>query len=153
VIKPFGTGHFVQGLSVVGNTFKTVNGSVDRIEMVDTSISGLDYGLSRNILFEGNTFNGVTQATINPVTLEFERTSLDSSWTLNPSGYLPFQGWARNVTSIVAEGPITKSGGSVVFDQPYATVNYGSGNDLVQLIWPVPVKGKVVVTTRMDNPF
>ncbi|MGR3661041.1 MAG: right-handed parallel beta-helix repeat-containing protein [Paracoccaceae bacterium] len=153
VIKPFGTGHFVQGLSVVGNTFKTVNGSVDRIETVDTSIAGLDFGRSRNILFEGNTFNGVTQATINPVTLEFERTALDSSWTLNPSGYLPFQGWARNVTSIVAEGPITKSGGSVVFDQPYATVNYGGGNDLVQLIWPVPVKGKVVVTTRMDNPF
>ena len=30
VIKPYGTGHFVQGLSVIGNTFKSINGNITR---------------------------------------------------------------------------------------------------------------------------
>lgn len=153
VLKPFGAGHFIQGLSVIGNTFKAINGSVDRIESVDSSIAGLDFGRSRNVVFEGNTFNSVTQATINPVTLEFNQNSDATSWTLNSGAYLPFQGWARNVTSVVTEGPITNGSGATVFTQPYATTNYGAGNDQVQLTWSEPCKGRVVVTTRMDNPF
>ena len=31
VIKPFGTGHYIQGLSVTGNTFKSLNGTTDRM--------------------------------------------------------------------------------------------------------------------------
>ncbi len=153
VIKPFGTGHFIQGLSVTGNTFKAVSGNIDRIEEVDSSIAGLDFGRSRNVVFAGNTFNAVTQNTINPVTLEFVQTADAATWTLDPSGYLPFGGWSRNVTSIVAEGAITDASAAPVFAQPYATVNHGANQNLVQLTWPQPCKGRVVVTTRMDNPF
>ncbi len=153
VIKPYGTGHFIQGLSVTGNTFRTVNGNIDRIEEVDTSIASLDFGRSRNILFEGNTFNGITQNTINPVTLEFVQNADAATWTLDPSGYLPFGGWSRNVTAIVAEGPITNAAGAPVYAAPHVGVNQGPGQNLVQLSWPEACKGRVVVTTRMDNPF
>ncbi len=153
VIKPYGTGHFIQGLSVTGNTFKAINGNIDRIEEVDASIAGLDFGRSRNVVFEGNTFNAVSQNTINPVTLEFVQGADAVNWALDPSGYLPFGGWSRNVTSVVTEGPITNAAGAVVFAQPYVTANYGSGSNLVQLTWPEACKGRVVVTTRMDNPF
>lgn len=153
VIKPYGSGHFVQGLSVIGNTFKAFNGNIDRVETVDNSIAGLDFGRSRNVVFEGNTFNSVSQATINPVTLEFIQGSDAVNWSLNPSGYLPFGGWTRNVTSVVAENAISNGVGAAVFANPYATTNYGASNNLVQLTWPEACKGRVIVTTRMDNPF
>ena len=98
VIKPYGTGHFIQGLSVVGNTFKSINGNVDRVETVDTSFADMDFGRMRNVLFEGNSFNGIDQLTINPVTLEFIQNSDAVNWTLDSSAYLPFGGWSRNVT-------------------------------------------------------
>lgn len=153
VIRPYGTGHFVHGLSVTGNTFKALNGNIERVEEVNTSIADLDYGRMRNIEFSGNVFNGVDQITVNPVTLEFVQTAPSSSWVLDPSGYLPFDGWARNVTSIVAEGTIATPAGSTVYEHPNVTVNYGLNADQVRLNWPASCKGKVLVTTRMDNPF
>ena len=153
VIKPYGTGHFIQGLSVVGNTFKSINGNIDRIETVDTSFAALDFGRSRNVLFEGNSFNSVDQLTINLVTLEFIQSSDAANWTLDSSGYLPFGGWSRNVTSVVTEDAITNAASAGVFTQPYVTVNYGASNNLIQLTWSEGCKGKVIVTSRMDNPF
>ena len=35
VLKPFGPGHFIHGLTVTGNAFKSVNGGIDRAEQVD----------------------------------------------------------------------------------------------------------------------
>lgn len=153
VIKPFGTGHYIQGLGVQGNTFKSLNGNVDRIESVDNSIADLDFGRSRNIVFEGNTFNSVTQPTINPVTLEFVQSSDEVNWTLDSSGYLPFGGWSRMVPSVVTEDPITNITGANVFAMPYVTTNYGGQNNLVRLTWPEACKGRVTMTSRMDNPF
>jgi hypothetical protein len=153
VIRPFGTGHFVHGLSVTGNTFKALNGNIERIEEVNSSIADLDYGRMRNVEFSGNSFNGVDQITINPVTLEFAQTASASTWVLDPSGYLPFDGWARNVTSVVPEGPITTQSGAKIYDNPYVTVNSGLDADQVKLNWSASCVGKVVVTTRMDNPF
>lgn len=153
VIKPHGTGHFIQGLSVTGNTFKSINGNVDRVESVDNSIAGLDFGRSRNVQFDGNTFNGVNQNTINPVTLEFVQASDAVSWTLDGSGFLPFGGWSRNVTSIVNEDPITNVSSAGVFSTPYVTTNFGASNNLIQLTWGEACKGRVIVTSRMDNPF
>lgn len=153
VIKPFGTGHFIQGFSVQGNTFKSLNGNIDRIETVDDSIAGLDFGRSRNVLFEGNTFNGISQPTINPVTLEFVQASDAVNWTLDSSPYLPFGGWSRMVPSVVAENPITNIAGADVFAMPYVTTNYGSQNNQIRLTWPEDCKGRVTMTSRMDNPF
>ena len=153
IIRPYGTGHFVQGLSVTGNTFKAINGNIDRAEGVDTTFADLDFGRSRNVTFSGNTFNGVNQATINPVTLEFDQPSDAVSWTLDSSGYLPFGGWSRMVPSVVTENAITNSSGSPVFGMPYVTTNYGAQSNLVRLTWPEACKGRITLTTRMDNPF
>jgi hypothetical protein len=153
IVRPYGAGHFIQGLSVTGNTFKSINGNIDRAESVDTTFADIDYGRSRNIEFSGNTFNGVDQATINPVTLEFDQLSDAVNWTLNSSDYLPFGGWSRVVSSVVAENAITNAGGADVFAMPYVTTNYGAQNNLVQLTWPEACKGRVTMTSRMDNPF
>ena len=153
VIKPYGAGHFIQGLSVIGNSFKSLNGNIDRIERLDASIAGLDFSRTRNVTFSGNTFNGVTQNTINPVTLEFNQPGVATNWQLDVSGYLPFGGWSREVTGIVTEGPVENAAQVVVWAQPYVTTNDGPGNNLVRLTWPEPVMGRVHVTARVDRPI
>jgi hypothetical protein len=152
VIKPFGPGHFLHGLSVVGNTFKSINGAVDRVDKVDTTIAPLEFSMTRNVLFAGNTFNGVTQSVENPVTLEFSQATASTTWVLNVGDYLPFGGWARTVEAVVMEGAITNGTGAAVFTTPYVTPNFGAGGNQVRLTWSEAVKGKVQVTVRVDNP-
>lgn len=153
VVKPYGSGHFLQGLSVTGNTFKSLNGTIDRVERLDDSIAPLDFSRTRNVEFSGNTFNGIAQNTINPVTLEFNQASPDANWVLDVSAYLPFGGWAREVTGLVAENPITNASGSPVFAMPYVTTLDGPDRNLVRTSWPEPVQGRVHVTARVDRPI
>ena len=153
VLKPFGPGHFLQGLSVTGNTFKSLNGTTERVETVDDSIAALDFALTRNVVFAANTFNGIGQNTINPVTLQFDQLSAATTWTLDVSGYLPFGGRAREVTSVVTEGAIENASSEAVFAMPYVTTESGAGNNEVALTWPEPVKGRVHVTARVDRPI
>ncbi|RPE67423.1 pectate lyase-like protein [Pacificibacter maritimus] len=153
VVKPYGSGHFIQGLSVQGNVFKSLNGSVDRIDTVDTSFADLDYSRMRNIVFDGNTFNSVSQATFNPVNLEFTQSSAASNWTLDPSAYLPFGGWARTVESLVFEGPLRDGSNAAVGTIPYVTHNYGTGSNKILLTFPQATKGTVNMSVRMDKPI
>lgn len=152
VIKPYGSGHFIQGLSVTGNAFKSLNGTTDRIERVDTSLADLAYGSVRNVVFDGNTFNGIGQVTQNPVVLQFDQATEAVNWTVDFAGYLPFGGRAREVTSVVSEGAVTSAGGADVFAMPYATTEVGASRDQVSLTWPEAVKGRVHVTARVDKP-
>ncbi len=153
VVKPFGAGHFVQGLSVTGNTFKSLNGTTDRIERVDDSFADLDAGLARNILFQGNTFNGIGQNTINPVVVQHDQATPAASWLIDPSGFLPFGGRAREVTGLVAEGAIEAAGGASVFAMPFVTTEEGADKAHIRLTWPDPVTGRVHATVRTDRPI
>lgn len=153
VVKPYGAGHFLQGLSVIGNTFKSLNGETDRVERVDDSIAPLDFGRTRNVTFEGNTFNGIGQNTINPVTLEFDQTTASVNWVLDVSGYLPFGGWSREVTGLVFENPVRNAALQTVFAMPYVTTLDGANNTFVRLTWPEAVSGRVHVTARVDRPI
>ena len=152
VVRPRGVGHFINGLSVVGNTFRTINASIDRVEKVDTSTAGLDFSRMRNVIFNANTFNGVTSVAINPVTVSHEQNTASQTWVVNGSGFLPFGGWARTVQSVVPEGATTTAADVQRFDQPFTQVQQGVGNDRVNLRWPVDVKGKAWVTLRCDSP-
>ncbi len=153
VIKPHGADHFIQGISVIGNTFKSLNGTVNRVESVDDSIAPLDVSRTRNVTFEGNTFNGIAQPAINPVTLEFNQASDASVWTLNVSGYLPFDGYARQVSAIALKGDIRNGANEIIYPFPSTVTNAGANQDLVQLKWPEACRGSVVVTARCDKPI
>ncbi|WP_434290776.1 glycosyl hydrolase family 28-related protein [Celeribacter sp. SCSIO 80788] len=153
VIKPYGAGHFLQGLAVQNNTFKSLNGFIDRVDTVDTTFADLAYNSTRNVTFEGNTFNGVSQLTINPVSAEFTQSTASTDWVLDPSGYLPFGGWARVVESLVFRNALTDASGNAVAVTPYVTVNYGSSNNQIRLTFPQAVKGTVNMIARMDRPI
>jgi hypothetical protein len=150
VAKPYGPGGHLDGLIVAGNTFQAFNGDVSRIERVDSSFATLDLSAMRNVVFENNTFYGVTQKTLNPVALGFTQNSAQTTWNCDFAGWLPFGGRAKVVESIVAEGAITTSGSTAVTSMPYVTLEQGSGGSVAQLTWSTAAKGRVRVKARMD---
>jgi hypothetical protein len=153
VIKPYGAGHFIQGLNVSGNVFRSLNGPVDRIEGVDTSFAALDNSRMRNVLFAGNTFTGVGQNCENPVLVQHDQAAISTVWTVAAGPYLPFGGWARNVESMVAEGPILGSVGETRSEFPYVSVEQGASKNAVTVHWPAAVRGRIQMRVRMDNPL
>ncbi|TKD13850.1 right-handed parallel beta-helix repeat-containing protein [Rhodobacter capsulatus] len=151
-IKPYGSGHYIQGLTVSNNVFKALNGNINRIEKVDTSFADLDYARMRNITFQNNIFNAVTQMTVNPVMVQVTQSSAQSVWSADAAAYLPFGGWARHVESLVAVGAITNAAGARVSGMPFITAEQGAGKNLVNVTWPEAAKGKINVVIRIDTP-
>lgn len=151
-VKPYGTGHFVHGLSVVGNVFKALRNQIQRIERVDTSIADLDYNMMRNVQFEGNTFNGVANYVSNPLMVQHVQNTLSNAWTLPVIAGLPFQGWAKSVQSVVSEGEITDAGGTRLDATPWVQTQIGATRRQIRLNWATPVRGRVCVYARMDRP-
>jgi hypothetical protein len=152
VVTPYGPGHFINGLSISGNVFRTVNTSIDRVEGVDTTHATLDLGRMRNVVFEANTFNGIIQITQSPVMVEHNQNTASDTWVIEAGGFLPFGGRARNVQGIVAEGAITNAANVANHAMPYALVEQGAAGQQVNLRWPAALKGRVQVSVRVDNP-
>jgi hypothetical protein len=151
-VKPYGTGHFIHGLTVTSNVFKALYGNIDRIERVDTSIADLNYNNMRNLQFEGNTFNGINSYVANPLMLQHNQTSAATSWTLPVIDGLPFKGWAKSVQSVIAETAITNAAGTRVEASPWVQTEIGTTKRQIRLNWPSGVKGRVSIYARMDRP-
>jgi hypothetical protein len=152
VITPRGPGHFVNGMSVTGNSFRVFSASIDRVEMVDTTHATLDFTKFRNLVFQNNAFNAVGQLTVSPVTIAHQQTTAADTWVVDGADFLPFGARARNVVAMVPEGAITTGANAQRFAQPFAQVEQGSGGRLVNLRWPEALRGTVQVTLRCDNP-
>jgi hypothetical protein len=153
VVTPLGSGHYIQGLSVTGNTFRTLNGAINRAEKVDTTFAALDFGRFRNVVIDGNNFNGVVDPVYNPVVLSHQQNSPAAAWTVDASRFLAFGGFARTVEAIVADGSITTGTPATTrYDMPYAQTEQGAQKDRVTLRWPAAVQGRVNVKVRVDNP-
>ena len=52
MIRPYGSGHFLNGLTVTGNSFPASNVDIDRAERVDTSFANLNPERYSNVSFE-----------------------------------------------------------------------------------------------------
>jgi len=153
VVKPYGPGHFLQGLHVSGNVFRTLNGAIARVEGIDTTHAALNFMRFRNVIWENNAYNGITTTTESPLVVRHDQNTAASNWTINTGGKLPFQGWARTVPSFVMEGAPNGPGNEVRTGMPYANIQQGANNDQVRLTWPSDTRGRVVMTIRVDNPL
>lgn len=152
VVKPYGTGHFISGLSVQGNVFRTYNATIERVEKIDTTYADLNFNLMRNIIFEGNAFNGITSQTRNPHIDVHNQNSVDQTWTVATNNFLPFGGWTRTINSLVPVQAIRNGAGDPVFAQPYVDPVNGANTDEFRIIWPEAVEGQIRYSVRMDNP-
>lgn len=152
VVKPYGPGHFLNGFSLTGNSFRVFNATIDRVEMLDTTLAGLDFSRSRNVRVEGNSFNQVTQQIMNPVIVSHTQNTAADTWNVGAGGFLPFGGWVRMLESVSTEGAITNASNATRYVFPHALIGTGAGNNEAQLKWGEAVKGKAIVSMRMDLP-
>ena len=152
VVKPYGSGHFFNGFSLVNNTFRVFNAVVDRVEKVDTSFAGLDFTRSRNVRVEGNTFNQVAQTIQNPIVVSHSQNTAADTWVVSSDGYIPFEGRIRMVESVMPEGAITTSANAARYAFPNALPGQGAGGMQAHLRWGEAVRGKATVVLRMDVP-
>ena len=153
VFRPLGPGQFIQGLQVSGNVFRTINGRIDRVDAVDTTFAGLDFGRFRNVIFENNAYNGVDFPAESPGVIIHDQNSTASTWTIGTGSKLPFGGRARTVSSVVMEGPARDSSDAIRHDMPYVQTTQGANGDQVHLRWPQAVRGRALVTVRVDRPL
>ena len=75
---------------VNGNTFRAINGAIDRIEAVDTSLSDLDRERFFQIQFQGNNSNNITTQSANHLRLTHHQNSAATLWTIDTAQRLPF---------------------------------------------------------------
>ncbi len=151
VVKPYGAGHYINGLNVQGNLFRSFGTDFERVEDVDTTYADLDFDRMQNITFAGNTFNGINHKTLNPLTGEHTQSSEEQTWTVETDGSLPFGGKALNISSVMLDGRIQNESNDTMFVTPYALAEQGANEDEFHLVWPEPVRGKVFYTVRMDD--
>lgn len=153
VVKPFGPGNFIHGLSVVSNVFRSINGNIDRIEGIDTAFADLDFTRMRAVTFAANTFHNVSEIVQNPASLTHTQSSASNTWVAETAPHLPFGGRARFVDAIMPNGAIETASNAVVFTLPWADTSYGPDNSQVRFVWDQAVKGTIRYTARMDNPL
>lgn len=153
VVKPYGTGHFLWGLVVTGNVFRTVNAAPARVEGLDTTFATLDFNRSRNVIWQNNTYNGIVNPAESPLVFRHDQTTAATSWTIQTAGRMPFDGYARTVSSLVFEGQPTGPANEVRTALPYVMVQQGPAQNQVRLTWPSATRGRAVVTVRCDNPM
>ena len=152
VVKPYGPGHFLNGFSMTGNSFRVFNATIDRVEMLDASISTLDFTRTRNVRVEGNSFNQVAQAIMNPVIVTHTQATAADTWSISAGGFIPFGGRIRMAESVMPEGPVSNAANTVRYGFPHALVGTGAQFNEAQLKWGEAVKGKAIVRMRMDMP-
>ncbi len=152
VVKPYGSGHFFSGFSILSNSFRSVGAIIDRVDMVDTTFASLDFARSRNVRVEGNSFNNVTQWIINPVQVSHTQNTAGETWNVSAGGFVPFGGRIRMVEAVMPEGVITNSANAARYVFPYSVPGTGAGGNEAQIRWGEAVKGKALVTMRMDVP-
>ena len=150
VVKPHGTGHFLNGISITGNKFRSLNGSIDRAERVDTSFADLDFGRIKNVLFDGNSYHSINKQVANPLRIKHKQSSNATTWTIDADGELPFGGRARSVDSVVATDKIKNSASVIKYTMPYALAEQGANKDQVSVVWGEPMRGEVTVVVRID---
>ena len=151
VVKPHGAGHFLNGVNITGNRFRSINGAIDRAERVDTTFSDLDMARAKNVVMKGNSFHNVGAQVENVSEIRYTQNSNSNSWLIDCAAKLPFGGDTLNVDSIVAQGPIRNASNVARYDMPYAQHIQGPNRNQIRVTWPEAVRGTVLVQVRMDN--
>ncbi|MFW2542977.1 glycosyl hydrolase family 28-related protein [Primorskyibacter sp. 2E107] len=151
VVKPYGTGHYINGMNVSGNTFRCVNAGIDRVERVDTSFANLNLANMKNVYFTGNTYHNVTSGAENPLLVTHSQNSHAQVWQVDTDNRLPFGGRALEVESLVVRSRPRDANGVSKYHNPYAVAQQGGNLDKVHVTWPEPMLGDVTLRVRMDK--
>ncbi len=149
-LAPFGNNHTIDGISVVGNTFKTIgSGVIDRIEGVDTSEGSFDHSVTKAVTFTSNSFDEVVERTESPAVVRVTKSGVSNNWSVDLSAKLPFGGQALGVDAVMPQGNILNGSNVAQYIVPTAQL---AGNSNVSIKWGASVKGTVHLIARVDLP-
>ena len=151
VVTPYGSGHFLNGLNVTGNRFRSINGSITRAERVDTSYADLDSTRTRNVRFDGNSFYGIGRPVESPLHKEMQQNTAQQTWVVDTGPGLPFAARALSVDAVAVRGGVRNASNQRNYDHPFVRAQQGPDSDQVNVIWSEAVSSKISVTVRMDN--
>jgi len=87
----------------------------------------------------------------NPYNLEIEQNSNEQTWVIETGAGLPFEGRSLSVDAVIVRGGVRNAGNALNYDNPFVRAQQGPNADQVHVVWSEPVRGKIAVTTRMDN--
>ncbi len=151
VVRPHGPGHFLNGLSVTGNVFRSSSSDIERAERVDTTFADLNKDRHVNVTFQNNTFHGIDKKVANPLRLRHTQNTAAGTWSVWTSARLPFKGKARSCDSVTALGALRSTLGTVRYATPYVDVEQGNNEDGVRLRWQENLRGTASVLVRMER--
>ena len=151
VVKPHGSGHFLNGVNITGNRFRATQATIDRVERVDTSFSDLDFSRFKDVDFTGNSYNQVIAQVSNPLSVNYTQGTAAQTWSIGTGDELPFGGWARGVDAVVVRGNLRNGNNVISWDTPNVFLEAGSGNDAVELRWSRAYRGDVTLKVRIDG--
>ncbi|MEP5631505.1 MAG: glycosyl hydrolase family 28-related protein [Tateyamaria sp.] len=151
IVKPHGSGHFLNGVTVRGNRFRTINGTMVRAERVDTSFSDLDHDRNRSVSFDGNSFHNVQEQAQNPLIVDHTEGSAARTWTIGTDKRLPFESYCQFVDSVVAISDIRNNSNVRTYTAPVGRGRIGTNDDQFTLEFGSDVSGSIRATVRMDK--
>lgn len=150
VVKPYGTGHYINGMNVSGNTFRVVGGSISRVERVDTSFAPLNLASMKNVYFNANTYHNVEYGAENPLQVRHSQNTHAQVWVVDTDNRLPFSGYAMEVESLVTRSRPRDTSNVSKYHMPYTQTREGGSQDQVNVIWPEDIRGDITMLVRMD---
>lgn len=151
VVKPHGSGHFLNGVTIRGNRFRSINGVIERAERVDTSFADLNHDRNRAVFFDGNSYHNVDHHAQNPLLVAHTQNTNAKIWTIGTSDRLPFKGFCHFVDSVALTGDIRNTSNARVFENPVGKGRVGPNDDEFTLEFASVVRGQVRATVRMDK--
>lgn len=150
IVKPYGTGHFINGMTVANNTFRSVGGTINRAERVDTSFAPLEFQSIRDVEFSGNTYHNIEKGAANPLLVKHSQNSGAQTWQVSTGDRLPFNAFAMEVESLVTRSRPRDNGNATQYHMPYTQTRQGADQNAVHVIWPENMRGDITMKVRMD---
>ena len=151
VVKPYGSGHAVNGVAITGNSFKSLGGQIDRIDRVDTTFADIDRNQLRDIVIEGNSFNNIRETTQNPLYVRHDQNTAAATWTVECTPGLFLDGRAQKVLSVVPITRLRNAANQTVFPGYYVEAEKGTKGNQVQIFWQEPVHGEVMLVVSCEK--
>ena len=151
VVKPYAEGHFLNGVTVSGNRFRSINGKIDRAERVDASFSDLDHSRNRDVFFDGNSYHNIDEQAHNPLIIEHTKYSNEQTWTVGTNKQLPFKSYCMFVDSVALTGDMRDNSNVKRFETPVAKGRVGTNQDAFSLEFSTALRGRIRATLRMDK--
>lgn len=151
VVKPHGSGHFLNGVTVRGNRFRSINGTMTRAERVDTSFADLNHDRNRSVYFDGNSYHNINNQSHNPLLVAYDQNTNAKIWTIGTNNQLPFESYCQFVDSVALTGDIRNTANARVFENPVGKGRIGANEDEFTLEFASTVRGQIRATVRMDK--